>query len=165
MAGMEVVVKFMLIVPVVVVGLALSACDGSSSGSLDTAAPSANGSIDDRSQNGMGKGSTSGAPAPLSADQADQKAQDRCRELGTISVPSPPMRKETDPVFMVWKMPGILRFIQCVGERQGGTRCVDSEFDQVAFQRARVNGEAEVLRCSVGNDGLFWLRIEAFPGS
>ena len=157
--------KLMLIIPVVVVGLALSRCGWTSSGSLDTAAPSTNGSVDDRSQNGMVKGSTSSDSAPLTADQADQRAQDRCMELGTIAVETPTMRKETDPTFKVEKMPGILRFIRCVGERQGGTRCVASEYDQVAFQRAEVNGEAEVLRCSVGNGGLFWLGIEALPGS
>lgn len=163
--GAEVVVKLTLIVPVVVVGLALCACDWSSSGSPETAAPSENVSVNDRSQNGKVKGSTSSDSAPLSADQADQRAQDRCSELGMIAVATPTMRKETDPNFMVWKMPEIRRYIQCVGERQAGTRCVVSEFDQVAFQRAQVNGEAEVLKCSVGNGGLLWLRIEAFPGS
>ena len=157
--------KLMLIVPVVVVGLVLSACGGSSSGSLDTAGPSANGSMDDRSLKGMVKGSTSSDSAPLSADQADQKAQDRCRELGMERSPDPQMRKESDPMFMTWKMPGIVRSVPCEGERQGGTRCSGHQFNHFAFQRANVTGEAGVLRCSVGNEGLFWLRIEAFPGS
>ena len=156
--------KLMLIVPVVVVGLALSACGGSSSGSPDTAAPSANGSMNDRSQNGI-KGSTSSDSAPLSADQADQWAQDRCMELGMERSPDPQMRKESDPMFMTWKMPGIVRSVPCEGERQGGTRCSGHQFNHFAFQRANVTGEAGVLRCSVGNEGLFWLRIEAFPGS
>ena len=165
MAGTEVVVKLMLIVPVVVVGLVLSACGGSSSGSLDTAGPSAIGSMDDQSLNGMVKGSTSSDSAPLSADQADQKAQDRCRELGALPVEAPTMRTEDDLALMAWKMPRILRFTPCVGERSGDTKCGVGEFDYVAFQRASVNGEAEVLRCSLRDDGLFWLRIEAFPGS
>lgn len=157
--------KAALLAPVVLTGLALSACGWSSTGSVDTAAPSASGSIDGRSQSGMVKGSTSGDSAPLSADQADQRAQDRCLELEGEVLTERPMRKETDPLFMVWKMPGILRLSQCVGERPGGTSCAVNEFNQVAFQRANVNGEAEVLKCSLASGGLFWLRIEAFPAS
>jgi hypothetical protein len=165
----------MLIVPVVVVGLALSACGGSSSGSFDTAAPSANGSMNDRSKNGI-KGSTSSDSAPLSADQADQKAQDRCRELeAKDSIP--------EAVVEALRIQGWRRYPEllsemlrtrslglgktaCVGERQGGEICDPTEHYEVAFQRAKVNGEAEVLRCRAGSNGaFFWLRIEAFPGS
>ena len=167
--------KLMLIVSVVVVGLALSACGGSLSGSLDTAVPSANGSMDDLSKNGI-KGSTSSDSAPLSADQADQKAQDRCRELeAEDSVP--------EAVVEALRIQGWRRYPEilsemlrtrslglgktaCVGERQGGESCDPTEYYEVAFQRAKVNGEAEVLRCKPGGNGRsFWLRIEAFPAS
>ena len=170
LAGMEVIVKLVLIAPLVVVGLTLSACGWSSSGSLGTAAPSLNG-YEEPSANGMVKGSTSGNSAPLTIDEANKRAQDRCLELDAGVLPdlSPPpntyLRKETDPTFMVMKMPPVLKYFQCVGERSSGTSCTNNEFNQVAFQRAKVNGEAEVLRCSVGNGGLFWLRMEAFSGS
>lgn len=170
LAETEVIVKLVLIAPLVVVGLTLSACGGSSSGSLGTAAPSSNG-YEEPSANGMVKGSTSGNSAPLTIDEANKRAQDRCLELnaGVLSDLSPPpssyLRKETDPNFMVMKMPPVLKYFQCVGERPSGASCANNEFNQVAFQRAKVNGEAEVLRCSVGNGGLFWLRMEAFSGS
>lgn len=157
--------KRMLMATVVVAGLTLSACGWSSSGSLDAAAPTANGSIGGDSQNGMVKGSTAGDSAPLTADQVDQRAQDRCLELGGEVPADPQMDRESAPVFSVPKMPGIRQFFQCAGERTGGTACAINEFNQVAFQRAKVNGGAELLRCSVGNGGLFWLRIESFPVS
>lgn len=163
--------KLMLIVPVVVVGLVLSACGGSSSGSLDTAGPSANGSIDDQSLNGMVKGSTSSDSAPLSADQADQKAQDRCLELGAEEISPEAMlealrNREVRVFTEMLRMRSLgLGKSDCVGERQGGASCDPREYQLVAFQRAKSNGEAEVLRCKLGgNGGLFWLRIEAFPG-
>ena len=171
LAETEVIVKLVLIAPLVVVGLTLSACGGSSSGSLGTAAPSLNG-YEEPSANGMVKGSTSGNSAPLTIDEANKRAQDRCLELDAGVLPdlSPPppsdyLRKETDPNFMVMKMPPFLIYFQCVGEKPSGASCTKSEFNQVAFQRAKVNGEAEVLRCSVGNGGLFWLRMEAYSGS
>lgn len=161
--------KLMLIVPVVVIGLALSACGGSSSGSLDTAGPPANGSMDDQSLNGMVKGSTSSNSAPLSADQADQKAQDRCRELGSWESQQAAWRElRNHGEFSKGFFSRLSERDEsdCVGERQGGVGCDRREFLQVAFQRAKVNGEAEVLRCKRGGNGeLYWLRIEAFPGS
>lgn len=156
--------RWLLIAPVVMAGLTLSACGGSSTASLEVAAPSANGP-EAPSVDGMVKGSTSSDSAPLTAGQADQRAQDRCLELGAIPVETPTMRKETDPLFTVGKMPRILRFTPCVGERSGDTKCGVDEFNYVAFQRANVNGEAEVLRCSLRDGGLFWMRIEAFSGS
>lgn len=157
--------KCVFIAPVVVVGLTLSACGGSPSESLDTAAPSASGSIDAHSQNGLVKGSTSGDSTPQATERADQRAQDRCLELGGESLTDLQMERESSPMFSVTKMPGIRQFFQCAGERAGGTACAINEFNQVAFQRAGVNGEAELLRCSVGDGGLVWLRIEAFPVS
>jgi len=157
-------VRWLLIAPVVLAGLTLSSCGWSSTGSFEAAAPSANGP-EDASVEGMVKGSTSGNSAPLTADQADQKAQHRCLELGALPVEAPTMRTEDDLALMAWKMPRILRFTPCVGERSGDTKCGVGEFDYVAFQRASVNGEAEVLRCSLRDDGLFWMRIEAFSVS
>ena len=148
----------------VLTAFALSACGGTSSGSVDEAAPSLDG-YEVSSSKGTNKGLTPGNAEPLTADQANQRAYDRCLELETRGLISVPMRSESDPLFVVTKMPGILKLVFCVGERLGGTNCVASEFNQVAFQRANINGEAEVLRCSVGDGRLSWLRIEAFPGS
>lgn len=155
--------KAALIVPIVLTGLVLSACGWTSSGSVGEAAPSVKG-YEESSPKGTVKSSTSGNMGLLTVEQADQRAQDRCLELESGWLNVSPMRKESDPTFMVMKMPGI-RFVQCVGERLGGTKCTENELNQVAFQRAKVNGEAEVLKCSVGDGVLFWLRIEAFPGS
>lgn len=157
--------KVTLIASVVIAGLALSACGWMPSGNVDAAAPSPHDNEVSLPKSTV-KGSTSGNLGLLTADQADQWAQDRCMELGMERSPDPQMRKESDPMFMTWKMPGIARSVPCEGERQGGTRCSGHQFNHFAFQRANVTGEAGVLRCNFGGDGGFvWLPIEAYPSS
>lgn len=113
----------------------------------------------------------------LTVDEANARAQEHCRALsgfvGEARIPP------EIPPFVVERLlalnPNAFRQrVNCVGERQGGTRCAGSGRDpgarngwaregDVAFQRW--DGEvAQVLRCSVGgNGGYWWLRIEGIP--
>ena len=146
----------------VAAALAVGSSSGPGSGSSETIARQA--------------GAADAQEVSLTVDEANARAQEHCRALsgfvGEARIPP------EIPPFVVERLlalnPNAFRQrVDCVGERQGGTRCTGrSEFGpaldddlegNIAFQRW--DGDvAQVLRCSAGgNGGYFWLRIEGIP--
>lgn len=161
-AALAVAAVFVSVVAALAIGCGSGSSSGPGSGSSETIARQA--------------GAADAQEVSLTVDEANARAQEHCRALsgfvGEARIPP------EIPPFVVERLlalnPNAFRQrVDCVGERQGGTRCRGrsaltpaGEKDlegNIGFQRW--DGDvAQVLRCSAGGNGrYFWLRIEGIP--